>query len=223
MQEAVPPSPVPIPGPVTVAKEIIVSAYVLYRTALPKFIWRVLPLLALAILVSPDFETTDTAGSVLLLLLSFAIDCVAGGIALAAMLRVHVPDIEVRLDVRSFVALIATELYLSLIIGLAALLLVLPAFWVAAVTFLAPIYAFAYRRSPVASVSSSAALAKGNVRALMLVALFCLLLMVMEIGVAYLIPEPVEFLGSLVYSLLWLYNYALVVAAFARLRTAVSN
>ena len=107
MQEVVSLPPAPIPGLLTVAKEIVVSAYVLYRTALPKFVWRVLPLLALAILVSPDLEKTGTSGSLLLSLLSYAIDIVASGVALAAMLRVHVPDIEVRLDVRSFVALIA--------------------------------------------------------------------------------------------------------------------
>lgn len=223
MQEVAPLPPVPVLGPVTVAREIVVSAYVLYRTSLTKFVWRVLPLLALAILVSPDLEKTGTAGSLLLTLLSVAIDSIAGGIALAAMLRVHVPDIEVRLDVRSFVALIATEIYLSLIIGLAALLLLFPAFWVAAATFLAPIYALVYRQSPVAAVSSSATLAKGNLRPLMLVALLWLLFLVTGIGTAYIVPESVEFLWSLAYSLLWLYNYALVVVAFARLRPAVSN
>jgi hypothetical protein len=155
MQEAVPLPPAPNPGPLTVAKGMVVAAYILYRTALPKFVWRVLPLLALAIFVSPDLEKTGTSGSLLLTLLSYAIDTVASGVALAAMLRIHVPDIEVRLDVRSFVALIATEIYLSLIIGLAALLLLFPAFWVAAATILAPVYALAYRQSPVASVSSS--------------------------------------------------------------------
>lgn len=202
---------------------MVVSAYILYRTALPKFVWRVLPLLALAILVSPDLEKTGTSGSLLLTLLSYAIDIVASGVALAAMLRVHVPDIEVRLDVRSFVALIATEIYLSLIIGLAALLLLFPAFWVAAATYLAPVYALAYRQSPVAAVSSSASLTKGNLRPLMLVVLLWLLFLVTGIGITFFIPGSVEFVWSLAYSLLWLYNYALVVVAFARLRRAASN
>lgn len=220
MQEAVPLSPAPIPGPLTVAKEIIVSAYVLYRTALPKFVWRVLPLLTLAILVSPDLESTSAAGSLLLSLLSVVIHSVAGGVALAVMLRVQLPDVEVTFSVRSFVALIATEIYLSLIIGLAALLLLIPAFWVAAATFLAPIYAFAYRQSPIAAVSSSVSLTKGNLRPLMLLALLWLLFLVAEIGTGYIMPESVEFLWSLAYSLLWLYNYALVVVAFTRLRPA---
>jgi hypothetical protein len=203
-----------------VAREIVVSAYALYRTALPTFVWRVLPLLALAIFVSPDLEKTGTTGSFLGLLLSYAIDSVAGGVALAAMLRIQVPDVEVKMEARSFVAFIATEIYLSLIIGLAALLLLFPAFWVAAATILAPIYAFAYRQSPVAAVSSSAQLVKGNLRPLMLVAFLWFLFLVTGIGAAYIVPESFEFLWSLVYALLWLYNYALVVVAFARLRPA---
>lgn len=212
-----------MPGPLTVAREIAVSAYVLYRTALPTFVWRVLPLLALAVLVSPDFEKAGTSASILLSLLSVAIDSVAGAVALAAMLRIHVPEIEVRLDGRAIVALIATEIYLSLIIGLAALLLLFPALWVAAATILAPVYALAYRQSPVAAVSSSVSLAKGNLRSLMLVALLGLLFLVTGIGTVFIVPESLEFLWSLAYSLLWLYNYALAVVAFARLRPAVSN
>lgn len=223
MQEAVSSPSVAILGPLAVAKELVVSAYVLFRTALPSVFWRVLLLLALAVLVSPDSEETGATGSVLLFLLSDVIDSIAGGVALAAMLRVHVPEIEVRLDVRSFVALIATKIYLSLIIGLAALLFVFPAFWVAAATFFAPIYAFAYRQSPVAAVSSSATLAKGWLRPLMLLALFCAVFMVTEIGVGYFIPESLEFLGSLVFSFFWLYSYALVTVAFARLRPTVRS
>lgn len=220
MQEAAPTPSVPIPGPLAIAREIVVSAYALYRTALPTFVWRVLPLLALAIFVSPDLEKTGTTGSFLGLLLSYAIDSVASGVALAAMLRIQVPDVEVKMEARSFVALFATEIYLSLIIGLAALLLLLPAFWVAAATFLAPIYAFTYRQSPVAAVSSSIALTKGHLRPLMLVVLLWLLFLMTGIGIDYIVPESVEFLWSLAYSLLWLYNYALVVVAFARLRPA---
>lgn len=193
------------------------SAFALYRDAFPRLLRACLPLLFIAELITVP-EASDATSPLLLTETAYFFLCaLANASALLVLLRVRFPADTFRLSFASLGLLLLTEAYIVLAASLAALFLVLPALWVLSATFIAPVYALAFRQWPITASASSAERMRGH---LLPIAAFVTLYIVVIVtgGFATLyLPTPVAFIANLVLAVVQLGWYAVVVVVFDRL------
>jgi hypothetical protein len=196
---------------------ILVSAFALYKRALPLLAKTTLPLLALAEVTNlfgdPSSESTSFVATVAYWLVS----PLASAWALSVFFRTEFPGTSATLTPASFVLFLLAEAYVSVALGLGLLLLVLPGLVVLSATFLAPALALVYCQGPVSAVASSTEYTKGNLLPICLAILVFVIATTVPSLVLDYLPQPVLFVAKLALAFAGLYLYAMVVVVFERL------